>query len=275
MHSVLDLRVYRAAFLPALLALFVLAFSLEGRPAPARTRDVADAFDPNRAYGTTQVRDSLIQLGTAFPDRRPGSAGDEDLAGRVDEVMRAAGFDVSRTSHEGRTVDGTRVARHRRRRAARPVEPPDRRPGAPRLARLARARRPVGHRRAARAGAHLPHEAARLGGRAASGRAPAARRARPAQDARARLDVGRERRRRRRARLGAGAGRRADRRRAGARRPGVRPLAEAVGGAVVQRALASRRSAGSAPWRRRRARRSAPIRAARARARSGRVGRSR
>jgi hypothetical protein len=104
---VLDLRVYRAAFLPALLALFVLAFSLEGRPSPARTRDVADAFDPSRAYGTPQVRDSLIQLAGAFPDRRPGSIGDQDLAGRVDEVMRAAGFDVTRTTERGRTVDGT------------------------------------------------------------------------------------------------------------------------------------------------------------------------
>lgn len=103
----LDLRVYRAAFVPALLALFVLAFSLEGRPSPARTRDVADAFDPSRAYGTPQIRDSLIQLGEAFPNRRPGSAGDEDLAGRVEQVFRAAGFDVTRSSHEGRTVDGT------------------------------------------------------------------------------------------------------------------------------------------------------------------------
>jgi hypothetical protein len=105
---VLDLRVYRAAFLPALLALFVLAFSLEGRPSPARTRDVADAFDPSRAYGTREVRDSLLQLGAAFPERRPGSAGEEDLARRVDEVMRAAGFDVTRTSTSGRTVDGER-----------------------------------------------------------------------------------------------------------------------------------------------------------------------
>jgi hypothetical protein len=104
---VLDLRVYRAAFLPALLALFVLAFSLEGRPSPARTRDVADAFDPTRAYGTPQVRDSLIQLGEAFPDRRPGSLDDQELAGRVHQVLRAAGFDVTRTSDRGRTVDGT------------------------------------------------------------------------------------------------------------------------------------------------------------------------
>jgi hypothetical protein len=104
---VLDLRVYRAAFLPALLALFVLAFSLEGRPSPARTRDVADAFDPTRAYGTPQIRDSLIQLGEAFPQRRPGSSGDDDLAARVDQVFRASGFDVTRTSESGRTVDGT------------------------------------------------------------------------------------------------------------------------------------------------------------------------
>jgi hypothetical protein len=33
-RSVLDPRVYRAAFVPALLAVFVVAFSLEGRPRP-------------------------------------------------------------------------------------------------------------------------------------------------------------------------------------------------------------------------------------------------
>src|SRR5215211_154936 len=103
---VLDVRVYRAAFLPALLALFVAAFSLEGRPSPARTRAVADAFDPARAYGSERVRDSLLQLGAAFPDRRPGSAGDTALAARVDQVLRAAGFDVSHTRALGRTVDG-------------------------------------------------------------------------------------------------------------------------------------------------------------------------
>ena len=106
MDYVLDVRVYRAAFLPALLALFVAAFSLEGRPSPARTRAVADAFDPARAYGSERVRDSLLQLGAAFPDRRPGSAGDTALTARVDQVLRAAGFDVSHTRALGRTVDG-------------------------------------------------------------------------------------------------------------------------------------------------------------------------
>ena len=49
----LDLRVYRTAFLPALIAVFVVAFSLQSRPSPVRTRAVADAFDAmttTRAY---------------------------------------------------------------------------------------------------------------------------------------------------------------------------------------------------------------------------------
>jgi hypothetical protein len=103
---VLDVRVYRAAFVPALLALFVVAFSLEGRPSPLRTRAVADAFDPARAYGSERMRDSLLQLASAFPERRPGSAGDAALAARVDEVFRAAGFQVRHTRAQARTVDG-------------------------------------------------------------------------------------------------------------------------------------------------------------------------
>ena len=52
------------------------------------------------------MRDSLLELGKTFPDRRPGSSGDAALADRVAEVMRAAGFSVSRTRTQGRTVDG-------------------------------------------------------------------------------------------------------------------------------------------------------------------------
>jgi hypothetical protein len=103
---VLDMRVYRAACLPALLALFVVAFSLQSRPAPLRTRAIADAFDPARAYGSEQRRDSLLELGTAFPRRRPGSAGDTALADRVGALFRTAGFAVSRSAAPQRTVDG-------------------------------------------------------------------------------------------------------------------------------------------------------------------------
>src|ERR671921_2649222 len=102
----LDVWVYRAAFVPALIALFVVAFSLQGRPSAERTRTVADAFDPARAYGSKTVRDSLLELGAAFPQRRPGSVADVQLAGRVEAAFRAVGFNVARTRGQGRTVDG-------------------------------------------------------------------------------------------------------------------------------------------------------------------------
>ena len=102
----LDPRVYRAAFVPALLAVFVVAFSLEGRPRPATTRLAADAFDGARAYGGPAARNSLLELAARFPDRRPGSAGDAALADRVARVMAADGFQVSRRQDPARTVDG-------------------------------------------------------------------------------------------------------------------------------------------------------------------------
>src|SRR5918995_1744858 len=85
------MRVYRTAFLPALVAVFVVAFSLQSRPAPVRTRAVADAFDPARAYGSTRARDSLLELGAAFPERRPGSGGDRALADGVADLETVEG----------------------------------------------------------------------------------------------------------------------------------------------------------------------------------------
>jgi hypothetical protein len=107
---VLDVRVYRAAFLPALVALFVAAFSLLDRPAPATTSQAADAFDGGRAFGsaTPPPRDSLRELAKAFPSREPGSPGDVGLAGRVTEALSAVDpiskrplFGVTRTRVPG------------------------------------------------------------------------------------------------------------------------------------------------------------------------------
>jgi hypothetical protein len=84
---VLDLRVYRAAFLPALVALFVAAFSLEDRPAPAVSPLEADAFAGDRAFGRGELRNSLTELARSFPARRPGSAGDHALADRVARTL--------------------------------------------------------------------------------------------------------------------------------------------------------------------------------------------
>src|SRR3954452_24809556 len=108
--EVLDVRVYRAAFLPALVALFVAAFSLLDRPAPATTSQAADAFDGARAFGSADPppRGSLRELARSFPARAPASPGDSGLAGRVasalatvDPISRRPLFAVTRTRVPG------------------------------------------------------------------------------------------------------------------------------------------------------------------------------
>ena len=84
----LDVRVYRAAFLPALVALFIAAFSLADRPEPATTDAAADAFDGERAFGDrAPLRNSLAELGQKFPNRRAGTADDAALADRVADTL--------------------------------------------------------------------------------------------------------------------------------------------------------------------------------------------
>ncbi len=114
--GVLDVRVYRAAFLPALVALFVAAFSLADRPPAAVSPLSADAFNGERAFGGKEpLRNSLAELGRSYPDRQPGSADDAALADRVADTLGAPdrtdrpAFRVSR-EHTGdvETVVGVR-----------------------------------------------------------------------------------------------------------------------------------------------------------------------
>ena len=64
----LDPRVYRAALLPVLLALIVVAFSLENRPGPLRTTLTADAFDGGARRAPAR------RLAAAYPERPAGGA---------------------------------------------------------------------------------------------------------------------------------------------------------------------------------------------------------
>jgi hypothetical protein len=113
---VLDVRVYRAAFLPALVALFVVAFSLADRPNPATTDAAADAFDGERAFGgRAPLRNSLAELARSFPNRRPGTADDAALADRVADTLgrpdrnQGPAFRVTRERDgEVQTVTGVR-----------------------------------------------------------------------------------------------------------------------------------------------------------------------
>ena len=105
----LDVRVYRAAFLPALIAVFVAAFSLADRPAPTTTGLSAEAFDAASAFGDVAKprRNSLNELARTFPNRAAGSDGDARLADRVADVLgtrepgsRRPAFEVTRSTTE-------------------------------------------------------------------------------------------------------------------------------------------------------------------------------
>ena len=105
---------YRTAFLPALVALFIAAFSLEDRPAPARSALPTDVFSGERAFGSGDAPEpqSLRGMAAAFPDRSAGSAGDAGLADLVEQVFSApeeegeqAAYNVRRTTVPGRDRD--------------------------------------------------------------------------------------------------------------------------------------------------------------------------
>src|SRR6476646_9252314 len=104
----LNARLYRAALVPVVFALAIAAFSLGGRVGPDTTNLAPDAFDGQRAL--TDLR----SLAAAYPDRRPGSAGDAALAQHVADNLRGlggtagGGFSVTESQRDGKTIDGER-----------------------------------------------------------------------------------------------------------------------------------------------------------------------
>jgi hypothetical protein len=106
---VLNGRIYRAAFLPLLFALVIAGFSLTGRTAPLSSNLAPEAFEGARAFATLQG------LARRFPERRPGSAGDQRLAAYVAQTLRGlgsaakGGFAVSTRSVYASTIDGERT----------------------------------------------------------------------------------------------------------------------------------------------------------------------
>ena len=102
-------RLYRATFLPFLLALAITAFSLGARPAPLSSTLAPDAFDGTSAYA------KLHELASRFPERRPGSAGDAKLAAYIASTFEGlggtagGGFSVHVSRFEAETIDGERT----------------------------------------------------------------------------------------------------------------------------------------------------------------------
>jgi hypothetical protein len=107
--GMLNGRLYRTALLPFLPALAVAAFSLSARPQPLTSTLAPDAFDGARAFA------ELKSLAAEFPDRRPGSVGDEKLAVKVRKTLEGlgraggGGFQVRTRDLDAQTIDGERT----------------------------------------------------------------------------------------------------------------------------------------------------------------------
>jgi hypothetical protein len=82
-------RIYRAAFVPALLALVLTMFSFESRPRPLPQGLAADVLFDGR-----QAAQLAAGIAEDQPDRRPGRPGDRATADLVAERFRQRGFRV-------------------------------------------------------------------------------------------------------------------------------------------------------------------------------------
>ncbi len=88
---------------PIVLAVIVLAFSLTGQQGP-----LGSTLAPG-AYSGAVASATLNQMASAYPSRRPGSPGDQALAGYVArQLAHRGGFSVSTTGFSARTALGTR-----------------------------------------------------------------------------------------------------------------------------------------------------------------------
>lgn len=113
-------RIYRAAFVPALLAVVLTMFSFQSRPRPLQQGLAADVlFDGN------QAAELAARIAAEAPDRRAGSRGDRATAQLVADTFEARGFGggggprpvVQRFTHAGNdlvNVIGRRAGSSRR-----------------------------------------------------------------------------------------------------------------------------------------------------------------
>ncbi|MEA2454890.1 MAG: hypothetical protein QOI45_1152, partial [Thermoleophilaceae bacterium] len=89
-------RVYRAAFVPALLALVLTMFSLQSSPRPLPQGLAADVLFDGRVAAAETGR-----IVAAASDRRTGTVGDARTAARVAQALIDGGFrlELQRFTH--------------------------------------------------------------------------------------------------------------------------------------------------------------------------------
>jgi hypothetical protein len=93
---VIEPRLYRAAFLPALLAAVVAAFSLEDRP-----RAVPEGLPADVLFEGTLASSTVGDIVHAAPDRRAGTPGDARTAARVAGAFHRYGFATTTEHFDG------------------------------------------------------------------------------------------------------------------------------------------------------------------------------
>ena len=100
----LDPRIYRASLIAVALAVFVLAFSLTDQQGAVGTNLAPEAFNAENAYAT------MNSLARNYPDRRPGSSDDYDVATYVARTLKhQTGSPCPRARTGSNTVDGKRT----------------------------------------------------------------------------------------------------------------------------------------------------------------------
>jgi MFS family permease len=115
--GVIEARVYRAAFIPALLAVVLAMFSFQSRPGPLQQGLAADVLFDGREAARLAAR-----IATDQPDRRAGEPGDAataDFVADSRDSLEARGFQVERQrfSYAGRSLEnviGRRAGSSRR-----------------------------------------------------------------------------------------------------------------------------------------------------------------
>jgi len=84
---VIEPRIYRAAFLPALLAVVLTMFSFQSRP-----RAVPQGLAADVLFDGAQAAELATRIAAEAPDRRAGSQGDRAIARLVADTFAARGF---------------------------------------------------------------------------------------------------------------------------------------------------------------------------------------
>jgi hypothetical protein len=98
-----DPRIYRTGLVVVALAALVLAFSFDNQQGALSSRLAPDAFNGNNVYA------SMMKLAQQYPDRSPGTSGDDDVANAVFRKLTQFGFAPSTDTFSARTPSGERT----------------------------------------------------------------------------------------------------------------------------------------------------------------------